>query len=166
MANPERQMTALPTAGGSYTLFLRLTASATIRVGRLGRFDFPAGTYAYFGSAFGPGGLQARLGRHLRGGGALRWHVDYLRSRATVAGYCYTVSTQRLECVWSRAAAAWPGASAPVPGFGASDCRAGCPAHLFLLSPSHHFAFAKLLAASAHLPVEAIVCTVNTPFTT
>jgi Uri superfamily endonuclease len=27
------------------------------------------------------------------------------------------------------------GASAPIPGFGASDCRSGCPAHLLRVEP-------------------------------
>ncbi len=37
---------------------------------------------------------------------------------------------QRLECRWSQAVAGLSGVSVPAPGFGASDCRCGCPAHL------------------------------------
>ena len=41
-----------------------------------------------------------------------------------------------LECVWSQALLELPGASAPVRGFGASDCHSGCEAHLvFFVQP-------------------------------
>ena len=120
----------LPDAGGSYTLVLALGQARVLTIGRLGEVVLPAGVYAYAGSAFGSGGLRARLGRHLRGDGVTHWHIDYLRAQARVADCFYTVSDTPLECVWSRALAALPGALIPVPGFGASDCRSGCGAHL------------------------------------
>ncbi len=158
MVSYEKPAAALPATGGSYALFLRLAFPVTIQVGRLGRFDFPAGTYVYFGSAFGPGGLGARLGRHLRGGAQIRWHVDYLRRLATVTGYCYTESTRRLECIWSQAVAIWPGVTVPVPGFGASDCRAYCPAHLFLLPEMGYFLSAEWLSTAADLAIADVSC--------
>ena len=96
----------------------------------------------YFGSARGPGGLQARLGRHLRGEGKPHWHIDILRSVADVRGYCYVTDQKSnslsipFECLWSQAFATIPGATVPLEGFGASDCRAGCPAHLITCSGS------------------------------
>ena len=39
----------------------------------------------------------------------------------------------RLECTWVKRLLALLGASAPAPGFGSSDCRNGCPAHLVRL---------------------------------
>jgi Uri superfamily endonuclease len=127
----------IPRALGSYALHLRLTRSRLLTIGKLGTFDFPAGDYVYLGSAHGPGGLRARLGRHLRGEGALRWHVDYLRRVAEVIGYGYAAEPRRdsrfpmpLECVWSQELAALSDAQIPIPGFGASDCRSGCAAHL------------------------------------
>ena len=39
----------------------------------------------------------------------------------------------RLECTWVKRLLALNGASAPAPGFGSSDCRNGCPAHLVRL---------------------------------
>ena len=42
-----------------------------ISIGRLGQQHFPIGDYFYVGSARGAGGLRARVGRHLRGDGAL-----------------------------------------------------------------------------------------------
>jgi hypothetical protein len=35
-----------------------------------------------------------------------------------------------LECAWSQALARLPGTRIPAPGFGSSDCRCACPAHL------------------------------------
>jgi len=59
-------------------LILRLPCPATVNVGRLGRVRFPAGWYAYVGSAYGPGGLAARISRHLRPSKPSHWHLDYL----------------------------------------------------------------------------------------
>lgn len=63
---------------GLYLLLLRAEneivlhlASRTLRIG--------AGTYVYVGSACGPGGLAARLSRHLCGRRRrLHWHIDKL----------------------------------------------------------------------------------------
>jgi len=118
----------LPDQPGTYALILRLPHPATLDVGRLGRFQFPAGWYAYAGSARGPGGLAARISRHLRSPKPLRWHVDYLRAYAWPVAVWYTVGAGKRECAWAKALARLPGASAPIPRFGASDCR--CPTHL------------------------------------
>lgn len=145
---------------GTYALLLQLEEPREITVGRLGRFVFPAGYYLYVGSALGPGGLEARLARHLarshtsriplqlerrdrgvrpgdlRGKKRLRWHIDYLLECARLIEVWSVPSGERLECLWARAARELPGAQIPVPGFGASDCR--CPAHLvhFATRPS------------------------------
>lgn len=125
----------LPAAPGSYVLYLRPSQRLELGVGRLGRLSFPAGEYLYLGSAGGPGGLRARLGRHIRGGGKPHWHIDPLRAAADLGG-CFYLTTgtsnahQPLECLWSQALAALPGATLPAPGFGAGDCRRGCRAHL------------------------------------
>ncbi|HIQ09546.1 MAG TPA: DUF123 domain-containing protein, partial [Anaerolineaceae bacterium] len=56
----------LPSTPGAYALALRLERPVGLRVGALGVWDFPEGVYVYLGSARGPGGIRARLGRHLR----------------------------------------------------------------------------------------------------
>jgi HEAT repeat protein len=61
-------------------------------------------------------------------GKALHWHVDYLREHAAWGGAWVHLSDKRLECDWALALRHLPGARAPVPGFGTSDCR--CPTHL------------------------------------
>jgi Uri superfamily endonuclease len=120
----------LPKQAGTYALVLRLNTQRELSVGRLGRFDLFAGTYIYLGSALGPGGLRARLSRHLNGIGSPHWHIDYLRDFTSPLLVIYTLSDQRLECDWSQAMLGLAEARIPAPGFGASDCRRACRAHL------------------------------------
>ncbi len=98
-------------------------------MGRLGEHRFPKGAYAYVGSALGPGGLRARVGRHLETGRRLRWHIDYLRRAADVRQVWTGIHNRRLEHRWASILARMDGAAIPAARFGASDCR--CPAHLF-----------------------------------
>lgn len=131
-------MTDLPVAPGTYALHLRLAHSTHLCVGKLGEYNFPAGEYIYLGSARGSGGLRARLGRHLYGDGKHHWHIDTLRANAQVCSYHFVKQaageiqhkTAPLECLWSQALANANQALIPAVGFGASDCRAGCTAHL------------------------------------
>lgn len=96
-------------------------------MGRLGRTAFDAPFYLYLGSAFGPGGLVARLRHHLRYAQRAHWHIDYLRREARVVEVWVTRDPERLECVWFAAALRLRGARA-VAGFGSSDCA--CASHL------------------------------------
>ncbi len=114
---------------GAYALILELRTEATVTVGRLGTFVFPAGRYAYVGSAMS--GLDARVARHLRAEKRRRWHVDYLLAAAEVVEVIEFESDVRQECGLSRAVSRLPGASVPVTGFGSSDCR--CRSHLYRL---------------------------------
>jgi Uri superfamily endonuclease len=117
-----------PPARGSYLLVARLASPAEIAVGRLGTFRFPAGWYAYAGSALGPGGLRARLARHGRADKRLHWHIDYLLQMSVVEAAWYLASEDKLECAWAAALASIPGHRQWPPRFGASDCR--CLGHL------------------------------------
>jgi Uri superfamily endonuclease len=119
------------TVRGTYLLLAQLNHAVAIRVGKLGTFDFAIGWYAYAGSALGPGGLRARLARHARADKRLHWHVDYLLQHAVLQAAWQAACPQRLECDWAAAMLDLPGAQAPVPGFGASDCR--CTTHLIYL---------------------------------
>ena len=116
---------------GTYVLALWLAKTQRLSVGRLGQIEFPAGWYLYVGSALGPGGLPARLARHLRrlsAGKRLHWHVDYVREQASWGGAWARASEQREECAWATALRRLPGATIEARGLGSSDCR--CPAHL------------------------------------
>lgn len=124
------KMIELPYLPGTYAVSFTLPEARKVSIGRLGWFDFPASQYVYLGSARGPGGLRARLGRHIRGNGLAHWHIDYLRPHLELGAVGYLLASENLECAWSRSLATTPGASLPAPGFGASDCLQGCPAHL------------------------------------
>lgn len=127
----------LPNTPGSYALLFHLAAAlCDIPVGRLGRVDLAPGLWIYCGSAHGPGGLGARLRRHLAKEKSQRWHIDALTCRASPVAVLLeeeperAAPIQRLECTWIQHLLAQPGFRAPIPGFGSSDCSAGCPAHL------------------------------------
>lgn len=122
-----------PDARGSYLLALRLERRVEIEVGRLGLAAFPPGVYVYTGSVLGPGGAPARVARHLRAAKTLRWHIDYLDAVAPIIAVSVAYGSERRECAWSQRLAALEGCYAPAPGFGSSDCRSGCPAHLWRL---------------------------------
>jgi len=119
---------ALRSASGTYVLLIDVVRSTSVVVGSLGTMPVRPGTYAYVGSAFGPGGVRARVRRHLRGTTSPHWHVDYLRPCGHVRRVWHTYDASRRECAWAEALRSMPGATMPLAGFGASDC--GCPAHL------------------------------------
>ncbi len=114
---------------GVYALLFSLPTSRAVSIGRLGHYYFPAGSYLYVGSAQGPGGLAARLARHVRLEKKQHWHIDYLRPAAKLEQVWALVTDERAECRWATAAQALPGAAIPAPHFGASDCH--CRTHLF-----------------------------------
>jgi Uri superfamily endonuclease len=138
----------LPKQSGTYVLILTLPSPATIDVGRLGEFQFPAGWYGYAGSARGPGGLEARISRHVRPSKPLHWHIDYLRRSACPVEVWYATGAQKRECAWVQALGRLPGALVPALRFGASDCR--CPSHLV------HFAASPGVAPFARLVGEPV----------
>lgn len=111
---------------GSYLLLIELSTPLSVQIGKR-EAGLPAGLYVYAGSARGPGGLKGRLGRHLRADGRKRWHIDQITARADRrAGFAFrTVS----ECDLTRRLLESGDFTAPVEGFGSSDCR-NCPSHL------------------------------------
>ena len=121
----------LPAQTGAYVLSIELAAPLALGIPRLGAATLAPGRYAYCGNAHGPGGLRARIGRHLRRDKAPRWHVDRLTAAGRVAGV-RAVPGWAGMCDLLRGLLARLGVAAPVPGFGSSDCRA-CPAHLVAL---------------------------------
>ncbi len=130
MAAADQGLTSAP---GLYALALYLPQSMEIAIGALGVYLFPAGSCIYVGSAWGPGGLAARLRRHLRGDGKRHWHIDYLRAHADPRAVWWAEET-RDECGWAERLLAYPRAGVVVPRFGASDCS--CPAHLAYVGDS------------------------------
>ena len=141
-APPER-------APGSYLLRFDLFTDARIEAGALGIVQLEAGSHYYAGSAFGPGGVAARVARHVAGHGRLHWHVDRLRALVPVREVWFSYAVQRLEHAWARALLTLPGARLSCLRFGASDCR--CSGHLvgFRRAPSR-------TALAATLGVEGV----------
>ncbi len=115
-------------APGTYIFLLHNKAQITVRVGRLREILFEPGYYLYVGSAFGPGGVRARVLRHCRRQKPLHWHIDYLSAVTTPLGAWYSHATTPLEHEWAGLLQAMDG-FLPLVGFGCSDCK--CVSHLF-----------------------------------
>ena len=110
---------------GCYIAIFRLARPRRIRVGKLARPRFREGFYLYVGSA--QRNLERRLERHGRKKKPLRWHIDYLSSKAQMIGAVLVPGPRSREC---EVAGELSGTfRLAVPRFGASDCR--CPGHLF-----------------------------------
>lgn len=126
------------TTSGSYLLLLKVTLPAKVKVGKLGELSIKPGFYVYSGSAFGPGGLGARVGRHLRRDKKLRWHIDYLRQWVDDV-VAYYQPDARSECLFA-SELKLAGGAIPMKGFGSSDCK--CESHLVYfidLAPINNF---------------------------
>lgn len=116
----------LPATGGAYALHFELASPLTLEIARLGHPVLDPGVYIYAGSAYGPGGIAARVRRHLNPDKKPHWHVD----RVSAAAACVRIEAfpGGRECdIVVRLLAA--GGSVPVPGFGSTDCRV-CASHL------------------------------------
>lgn len=120
---------AIPVDPGAYALLVRLHAPWTAGLPRLTGQTLAPDRYVYCGSAYGPGGLRARIARHLRRRKAIRWHVDQLTAAGEVAGVAVHVGGRECDLVAGFLAR---GATVPLSGFGSSDCRR-CRAHLLAL---------------------------------
>ena len=107
----------------TYQLWIEVAAPVRVAVGRLGEFKFPAGLYCYTGSA--RRNLEARVRRHLSSMKKMRWHIDYLLAAPGVR-IREVKRFREDECQVNRRTTG----ESPAPGFGASDCRAGCGSHL------------------------------------
>ncbi len=153
----------IPSGSGSYLLVFHLARSELIRIGKLGEFWFSGGYYFYSGSAFGPGGLQSRIQRHLRMLKPKKWHVDWLRPRVVIRGVWITQHPLSLECAWVGELQKL-GMLGLVPGFGSSDCTSGCPAHLLYHKQSiPHRVIHRALLNSLPVPLLSGVIYIRLP---
>lgn len=114
-----------PVGKGTYIIILYVDTDKQIQIGKLGRFTFKKGFYAYVGSAFGPGGLKSRITHHVAPKKRYHWHIDYLNP--AVKEVWVSGQGERLEHEWAEALG--ESASDKIPGFGCSDCS--CDSHLF-----------------------------------
>ena len=132
---------------GTYALVFKTQQTKKIIVGKLGTLKLQPGFYVYVGSAFGPGGLKARIGHHCRRSRRLHWHIDYLSKYLPPIEVWYTYDTFRQEHCWSEILEHYRGSSTPLPGFGSSDCRCISHLHLFSARPSGNYFRRKVHAA-------------------
>jgi Uri superfamily endonuclease len=114
-----------PSQPGAYVLAIELAESVTVALPGKPATILASGGYLYCGSACGPGGLRARLRRHMRRGKTVRWHVDRLTEAGTVLGAW--IFRDGDECELAAALSSLP---APIAGFGSTDCPR-CRGHLF-----------------------------------
>jgi Uri superfamily endonuclease len=113
-----------PSLPGAYVLAVEIAKPVTVTLPGKQAANLAPGRYLYCGSAKGPGGIRARLGRHMRRGKSVRWHIDRLTEVGTVLGAW--VFPDGDEC---DLAAALSGLPAPIAGFGSTDCTR-CRSHL------------------------------------
>jgi Uri superfamily endonuclease len=123
----------LPSRPGAYVLEFRLRRAVVVRAGSLGVLTIGPGRLRYYGSARGPGGLRARVARHLDPSSRRdRWHVDRLSRVARVERVLIELGGDECELVRrDLATGRWRVAAK---GFGSSDCRI-CPSHLLVRVP-------------------------------
>lgn len=112
---------------GVYCLVVWLNEAKRIKVGALGEFAFPAGTYVYVGSA--AGGIEQRVRRHESSRKRLRWHIDYLLASAEIVSTIAIPSDDRsIECAVASALSKCQESDVVPRKFGSSDCS--CQSHL------------------------------------
>ena len=109
----------------SYQLFIKVRKDINLKVGKLGRFAFPIGSYVYTGSA--KTNINKRIERHLSKKKKLHWHIDYLLNNDAVQ-IVYTKKSQMTECSLNKKTKG----TIIIEGFGSSDCNLCCRSHLKL----------------------------------
>lgn len=120
----------LPAMPGAYGLVIQLKRPIRLAIPALDGERLAPGCYLYVGSANGPGGIGARVRRHLRRGKKQHWHVDRLTARGRVTAVLTVAGGD--ECRLGARALRVQGVTVPVAGFGSSDCT-DCAAHLMAL---------------------------------
>ncbi|MGD1986414.1 MAG: GIY-YIG nuclease family protein [Desulfobacterales bacterium] len=117
---------------GTYALIMTCDSDQRVQIGKLGQLCARPGFYVYVGSAFGPGGLKARIAHHTKIARHPHWHIDYLRPICHLKHIWYSYESKKHEHRWAGALSRFERATIPLAGFGASDCS--CPSHLFRFS--------------------------------
>jgi Uri superfamily endonuclease len=131
----------LPADKGTYILIASVSEMRHLGIGSLGKCDIIPGFYAYVGSAFGSGGLRARIGHHLESTAEPHWHIDYLLRAAAPVEVWFTTADRKLEHRWAELLEEAPGFRVPILRFGSSDYHRSRASHLFYSKrqPSLHW---------------------------
>ena len=113
---------------GTYLLLLECNTRVALSIGKLGKMNTVPGYYLYVGSAFGPGGIHARVRHHQQITSRPHWHMDYLHTAAELVDIWCVYGLHR-EHEWAHILMQSEAAILPLKGFGSSDCN--CATHLF-----------------------------------
>lgn len=113
---------------GAYVLYVELKKDQKVKIGKLRKINFSAGTYAYIGSAMNS--LEKRIERHKRQNKKLHWHIDYLLKYGKITAVKTIESETKNECEVAKKF--WKYSS--IKNFGSSDCK--CKSHLFFINGS------------------------------
>ena len=124
------EIAGLPAEAGAYALVLDVADTLTLIRPRRGSDTLGTGWYIYAGSARGPGGIRARVARHMRQDKAVHWHIDQVTTRKGTRVWAVPLRG-RTECDLVSDLTASDRFVATHPGFGSSDCRR-CIAHLLM----------------------------------
>jgi len=116
---------------GAYILSIHLEGLTSIAIPKMKTAKLQPGTYLYAGSAYGSGGIAARLKRHFKKHKKVHWHVDRLTSVAVTVEALAVLGGN--ECVLTEALISSGQFKTAIHGFGNSDCRT-CDSHLLKLS--------------------------------
>jgi len=120
-----------PPNKGCYHLIIELRKRANVCHRKFSETPFPPGFYIYTGRA--RKNLLQRVARHLTKKHRKMWHIDYLLASpyARIVDGIVMVQREGGECIANREVGTMAGAAVVARGFGSSDCRCGCPAHLY-----------------------------------
>ena len=127
----------IPGKPGIYVVVGYLSRIFQLEIPSFGEFILHPGYYCYCGSAKGPGGLQARINRHLKRNTKKFWHFDYLKEHLHITQIWWLMGENNDECETAQFLADRQGAEIPVNGFGSSDCKKGCVSHLISFKKKH-----------------------------
>ncbi len=114
----------IPALLGAYLLLVELRDVTSVRLSNKRSVSLMPGRYIYAGSANGPGGLKARVSRHMRRAKRRRWHIDQLTETSNVLGAW--IFPNGMECDLVDLNSTLP---LPIVGFGSTDCKR-CRSHL------------------------------------
>ncbi len=120
----------------SYQLLIKVIKNIDLKVGKLGRFIFPVGSYVYTGSA--KTNIDKIIERHLSKEKKLHWHIDYLLNNDAVK-IIDIKNSEMIECSLNKKIHG----TIIIRGFGSSDCNLCCGSHLKYLG---NYALAELSA--------------------
>ena len=149
----------LPEDKGTYILIATVSELRHLSIGSLGTFDLIPGFYAYVGSAFGAGGLRARVGHHLASAAEPHWHIDYLMQVACPVEVWFATAGRKLEHHWADFLEAAPGFRVPIRRFGSSDYHRSRLSHLFYSKrrPSFQWFQQQMMEKFCGLPVAQFI---------